>query len=114
MRTEENAKRLGVKRKECPASSKRSENRRRDSSLQHPEHFAVAYNWKQADFGYCSFNGASSLHWYRNISLEVDENDCLIDNIEIPDYVFENSKKYKENVKEGLNLFSKYYMDLWD
>ena len=45
---------------------------------------------------------------------EVDENDCLIDNIEIPDYVFENSKKYKENVKEGLNLFSKYYMDLWD
>ena len=45
---------------------------------------------------------------------EVDENDYLIDNIEIPDYVFENSKKYKEKIKEGLNLFSKYYMDLWD
>lgn len=45
---------------------------------------------------------------------EVDENNCLIDKIEIPDYVFENSKKYKEKIKEGLNLFSKYYMDLWD
>lgn len=44
---------------------------------------------------------------------EVDEN-CLIDKIEIPDYVFENSKNYKEKIKEGLNLFSKYYMDLWD
>lgn len=45
---------------------------------------------------------------------EIDENNCLIDKIEIPDYVFENSKKYKEKIKEGLNLFSKYYMDLWD
>ena len=45
---------------------------------------------------------------------EADENNCLIDKIEIPDYVFENSKKYFESIKEGLNLYSKYYMNLWD
>ena len=33
---------------------------------------------------------------------------------EVPDTVLEESKKYKEKIKEGLDLFSKYYMDLWD
>ena len=45
---------------------------------------------------------------------EVDENNCLIDKIEIPDYVFENSKMYFKRIKEGLSLYSKYYMDLLD
>ena len=47
-------------------------------------------------------------------NFEVDEIDCLIDKIEIPDYVLKNSKMYFKRIKEGLNLFSKYYMDLWD
>ena len=31
-----------------------------------------------------------------------------------PDEICEESKKYYKDIKEGLNLFSKYYMDLWD
>ena len=45
---------------------------------------------------------------------EVDENNCLIDKIEIPECVLKDSKKYFKRIKEGLNLFSKYYMNLWD
>jgi hypothetical protein len=45
---------------------------------------------------------------------EVDENGRMINKIEIPDTVLEESKKYYEKIKEGLKLFSEYYMDLWD
>lgn len=67
----------------------------------------------------CYKNDPFEIYFRENLKkefsdFEVDENNCLIDKIEIPDYVFENSKKYKEKIKEGLNLYSKYYMDLWD
>ena len=46
--------------------------------------------------------------------IEVDEKGRMVNKIEIPDSVHEESKKYYKKVKEGLKLFSKYYMDLWD
>lgn len=47
-------------------------------------------------------------------NIEVDEKGRMINKIEIPDSVFDESKKYYEKIKEGLKLFSEYYMDLWD
>lgn len=54
-------------------------------------------------------------NWEKEYSdFKVDENHRLINKIEIPDSVLEQSKKYYEKIREGLKLFSEYYMSLWD
>lgn len=54
-------------------------------------------------------------NWEKEYSdFKVDENGRLINKIEIPNSVLEQSKKYYEKIKEGLKLFSEYYMNLWD
>ena len=60
-------------------------------------------------------------------NFEVDDNDRLLEKVKIPDLdavddpcnterteIEKKSKEYFESIKEGLDLFSKYYMDLWD
>ena len=60
-------------------------------------------------------------------NFEVDDNGRLLEKVKIPDLdavddpcnterteIEKKSKEYFDKIKEGLSLFSKYYMDLWD
>ena len=60
-------------------------------------------------------------------NIKVDDNGRLLEKVKIPDLdavddpcnterteIEKKSKEYFDKIKEGLSLFSKYYMDLWD
>lgn len=58
--------------------------------------------------------------FYKNDPLEIyfskmwDSGERDLKKFKAPIEICEESKKYYEDIKEGLNLFSKYYLDLWD
>ena len=35
-------------------------------------------------------------------------------NILVPESVWDEERKYDEEIREGLRLYAKYFMDLWD